>query len=141
MVRGRLGQRRDQDLRRGRAQGGDIVVLGQPQAVIAEPLGGAGDLEGLAHGLRLRGVAGDGRQVERGEDHGLALKWERASLVQVLPGVGAVELADAQASQSRPSMMRALIAIRSWAPSRLCQWVVTPQVLQRWKASIRSPQT
>ena len=34
-----------------------------------------------------------------------------------------------------------LPAILSRVPSRLCQWVTTPQDLQRWKASIRSPQT
>jgi hypothetical protein len=39
-------------------------------AVVAEALGGLGDLEGLAHGLGLGRLAGDGRQVEGGEDHG-----------------------------------------------------------------------
>jgi hypothetical protein len=40
------------------------VVLGHPEAVIAQPIGCFGDLERFAHGLRLRVVSADGRQIE-----------------------------------------------------------------------------
>ena len=49
----------DQDLRRGRTQPCDIVVLSHPEAMVAERFGRLGDLDGLAHGLRLRRITCD----------------------------------------------------------------------------------
>jgi hypothetical protein len=67
---GARGDRPDQDLRRGARERGRGVVLGDPVAVVAEPVGQLGEVEGAVQRLRRRRALGDRRLVEDAEQHG-----------------------------------------------------------------------
>ena len=59
----------DQHGGRGAGDRGHVVVLGDPEPAVAQLLGAAGQLGGLAQGLADGGARGDGRQVKDGQGH------------------------------------------------------------------------
>jgi hypothetical protein len=67
-----LGHMADHDAGRGAGDALHVVVLGQPEAFVAEPLGGLGQGDAVGEGLGGVAALGDGRQIEDGElGHGL----------------------------------------------------------------------
>ncbi len=61
---GEAGDPGDQDLRRRPGEADRMVMLRQPVAMIAEPVAGLRQLEGLCDGLRRRAALGNRRLVE-----------------------------------------------------------------------------
>ena len=57
----------DHDCRRGTRDPRHVVVLGQPVAVIAEPLGGTGKVHGIRQGIGRGLSLGHGGKVEKRE--------------------------------------------------------------------------
>ena len=53
--------------RRGAGDAREVVVLGQPVAVVIPPLGVAGQVQGVAEGLGGRAALADRSEVEHGE--------------------------------------------------------------------------
>ena len=67
---GRRRHRADDDRGRGAGDARHVVVLGQPEALVAEALGVAGQVEGVGQRLRDVGALGHRGEVENGKrDH------------------------------------------------------------------------
>ena len=62
--------RRDQHVRRGRGDRGHAVMLGVPDAGVAERFAELGERDGLLQRVGRGGAFGDGREVEDGEGEG-----------------------------------------------------------------------
>ena len=63
-VRGTARDMRDDDRRRGAGDAFHVVVLGQPEAFVAEALGVTGEVEAVAKRNARRRALGDVREVE-----------------------------------------------------------------------------
>ncbi len=90
---GACGEVADDDRRRRARDAGHVVMLGDPVAEIAEPLGVPREIERAAQGGRRVRALGDGRQVENGEgDHASILTAEgteigRRSRLRTVPAL------------------------------------------------------
>ena len=97
------GDRGDHDLRRGADDGRMVVVLGDPEAVVAQRLAVLGEGNGVADRLILR-TAGDGdRLIENGKTH-CDERWvAEANPASPTPGTGRPAAGWASTARRTPS--------------------------------------